>query len=117
MDPADSSSTSTRRCGCRRPRAQRSACTRGAAQVGASDDEAEACYDSLKPKHVVTRCAVLQQLQSVMLFKAQGLNVLASFEQKYGFKPRVGASLVEGGGCGVFMQVPSLLIQITTQNL
>lgn len=50
------------------------------------------------------RGAVLQQLQSIMLFKAQGLNVLASFEQKYGFKPRVGASLVEGGGCGVFMQ-------------
>ncbi len=45
---------------------------------------------------------MLQQLQSVMMFKAAGLNVLDSFKQKYGFKPRVGTSLIEGGGCGVF---------------
>ena len=45
---------------------------------------------------------MLQQLQSVIMFKAAGLNVLDSFKQKYGFKPRVGTSLIEGGGCGVF---------------
>ena len=50
------------------------------------------------------RGLVLQQLQSVMLFKAAGADVLASYKEKYGFHPRVGSSLVEGGGWGVFMQ-------------
>jgi hypothetical protein len=48
--------------------------------------------------------SMLQQLQSVMLFKAAGADVLASYKEKYGFHPRVGSSLVEGGGWGVFMQ-------------
>jgi hypothetical protein len=50
------------------------------------------------------RGLVLQQLQSVMLFKAAGADVLACYKEKYGFQPRVGTSLVEGGGWGVYMQ-------------
>ena len=47
---------------------------------------------------------VLQQLQTLLSIKASGTDVLSAFHEKYGYKPRVGASLVHGAGCGVFME-------------
>ena len=47
---------------------------------------------------------VLEQLQSVLNLKAAGANVLSAFHNKYGYNPRAGASLVQGAGCGVFIE-------------
>jgi hypothetical protein len=47
---------------------------------------------------------VLLQLQSIVSIKATSADLLTAFKQKYGYAPRVGVSLVPGGGHGVFME-------------
>ncbi len=47
---------------------------------------------------------VVQQLQHLLSFRAAGADVVAKFRDKYGYGPRVGNSMVQGAGWGVFMQ-------------